>query len=257
MDINITNLVVETDNKLVLKGLDLNIKKGEIHALMGPNGVGKSTLSKVIMGDKNYKVKEGDILIDGSSILSLTTDERARKGMFLSFQNPISIEGVTNSELLRSALNSRSEEPIGLYEFLKKLEKNTKSLNMDKSMLHRSVNQNFSGGEAKKNEIFQLLTLEPKFIILDELDSGLDVDSLKIVCLNINNYLKEHKDTSVLIITHYPRILEYLKPKYVHILLNGKIKMTKDKSLAKEIEENGYNFILNSEDEVSGDKINE
>jgi Fe-S cluster assembly ATP-binding protein len=128
---------------------------------------------------------------------------------------------------------------------------------MDKSMLHRSVNQNFSGGEAKKNEIFQLLTLEPKFIILDELDSGLDVDSLKIVCLNINNYLKEHKDTSVLIITHYPRILEYLKPKYVHILLNGKIKMTKDKSLAKEIEENGYNFILNSEDEVSGDKINE
>lgn len=257
MDINIINLVVETDNKEVLKGLSLNIKKGEIHALMGPNGVGKSTLSKVIMGDKNYKVKNGDILVNGSSILSLTTDERARMGIFLSFQNPISIEGVTNSELLRSALNSRSEEPIGLYDFLKKLEKNTESLKMSKEMLHRSVNQNFSGGESKKNEIFQLLTLEPKFIILDELDSGLDVDSLKIVCDNIDNYLKEHKDTSLLIITHYPRILEYLKPKYVHILLDGKIKITKDKKLAKEIEENGYNFILNSKDEVSEEKVNE
>lgn len=257
MDIQITNLIVETDNKIVLNGLNLDIKQGEIHALMGPNGVGKSTLSKVIMGDKNYKVKDGDIKVDDKSILKLTTDERARMGIFLSFQNPISIEGVTNSELLRSALNAKSKEPIGLYDFLKKLEKNTGSLKMSKDMLHRSVNQNFSGGEAKKNEIFQLLTLEPKFIILDELDSGLDVDSLKIVCDNINMYLKEHKDTSVLIITHYPRILEYLKPKYVHILLDGKIKMTSDFKLAKEIEENGYNFILNSKDEVSEEKVNE
>lgn len=248
MNIKIINLNVTAEEKQVLKDFNLEINPGEIHALMGPNGVGKSTLSKVIMGDETFKVTSGDITIDNESIISMSTDERARKGIFLSFQNPISIEGVTNSELLRSAMNAKSDTQIGLYDFLKKLETNVTSLNMDKSMIHRSINQNFSGGEAKKNEILQMLMLEPKFIIFDELDSGLDVDSLKIVCDAINHYLNINKDTSVLIITHYPRILEYLKPQYVHVLLDGKIKETGNADLAKKIETLGYKNVI--------DKIN-
>src|SRR5574344_1904685 len=178
---------------------------------MGPNGVGKSTLSKVIMGDPSYKVVSGDILVDDSSILSLSVDERARLGIFLSFQNPIDVEGVTNQEFIRMALNSRRESPISLYDYIKELEVNFNDLKLSKDMMHRSINKDFSGGEKKKNEIVQLKALKPGFLILDELDSGLDVDSLKLVCDHVNDYILK-SGASVLLITHYNRILEYIKP---------------------------------------------
>ena len=245
MDIEIKDLTVEVNDKTVLDKLNLKINKGEVHVIMGPNGVGKSTLSKVIMGDLNYKVISGDILCNDKSILSLTTDERARLGIFLSFQNPTSIEGVTNGEFLKMAINSRRDNPIGLYDFITDLNSNYDD------MIHRGINENFSGGEKKKNEIIAMKTLKPSFIILDELDSGLDVDSLKIVCDNVNSYIKE-RGASVLLITHYNKILEYIKPDYVHVLTNGSIKDTGDYSLALEIEKNGYNKYLNSSNNIKG-----
>ncbi len=257
MDIEIKNLNVNVDKKEVLKDFNLDIKKGEIHVIMGPNGVGKSTLSKVIMGHNDYKVISGDILADGNSILELETDMRARMGMFLSFQNPIDIPGVTNSEFLKVALNSRRNNPIGLYEFITELEKDFKDLSLSKEMMHRGINENFSGGEKKKNEILQMKVLNPKFVILDELDSGLDVDSLKIVCENVNKYLSDNKDVSLLMITHYTRILEYIKPDYVHVMIDGKIVKTGDYSLAKEIDKNGYKMFTSCATLVSGESQNE
>ncbi|MBP5684745.1 MAG: Fe-S cluster assembly ATPase SufC [Bacilli bacterium] len=241
MQFTIKDLFVNVTDKEILKGFDLEIKPGEIHAIMGPNGTGKSTLSKVIMGYPSYKIIKGDILVNNESIINLETDERSKLGIFLVYQNPLSIEGISNSEFIRSALNARSDKPIGLYEFVKKLEKSFADLSMDKSMMHRSLNQDFSGGEKKKNEILQMLMLKPKFIILDELDSGLDVDSLKIVCDNINRYIQENSDVSLLIITHYTRILEYIKPNYVHMMKDGKIKQSGTYELAKQIEKYGYN----------------
>lgn len=249
MDIEIKNLTVTVKEKIVLDKFNLHIKPNEIHVIMGPNGVGKSTLSKVIMGSPSYKVISGDILVDGKSILKLTTDERARLGIFLSFQNPIGIEGVTNQEFLKMAINSRSEKPIGLYEFIKELEQNYNDLKFPKEMMHRGINEDFSGGERKKNEIIQLKTLKPKFMILDELDSGLDVDSLKLVCENVLDY-KNKSNASILLITHYNRILEYLKPDYIHIILDGKIVKTGDYTLAKLLEEKGYNVFKNSQYKV-------
>ena len=249
--LQIKDLEVKIKEKIVLKNFNLDIPSGEVHVIMGPNGVGKSTLSKVIMGSSEYKVAKGDILFNNKSILNLTTDERARLGIFLSFQNPIEIEGVTNSEFLRSAINSKSDNPIGLYDFIKEMENSFNDLKLNKEMMHRSLNQNFSGGEKKKNEILQMKLLKPSFIILDELDSGLDVDSLKIVCENINSYLKEHENTSVLIITHYPKILQYIRPDYVHVMVNRNIKKTGDASLALEIEEKGYDAYKNSASIVS------
>ncbi len=240
MNIDINNLSVEINDKEIIRDLNLNIKKGEIHAIMGPNGTGKSTLSKVIMGDSNYHITSGDILVDGKSILSLETYERSRLGIFLVYQNPVSIEGISNSEFIRTALNTRSDKPIGIYQFIKDMEKNIHELKMNDNMVHRSLNQGFSGGERKKNEILQMKFLKPKFVIFDELDSGLDVDSLKIVCDNINEYLKENKDCSCLFITHYTRIMDYIKPDYVHMMKNGTITKTGDFNFAKEIEENGY-----------------
>ena len=240
MHIEIKDLEVLVNNKKVLNKLNLSINPGEIHVILGPNGVGKSTLSKVLMGSEDYKVESGDILVDNKSIKDLETDERAKLGMFLSFQNPIDIEGVTNSEFLKVAINERREEPIGLYDFIKEMEQSFDELDLKKEMMHRSVNQNFSGGEKKKNEILQMKLLKPKFVILDELDSGLDVDSLKVVCDNVNSYLSDNPDTSVLMITHYQRILDYIKPDYIHILINGHIVKTGDATLAKEIEEKGY-----------------
>lgn len=238
MDIEIKNLNVNINEKEVLKDFNLNIEKGKIHVIMGPNGVGKSTLAKVIMKDPNYTITSGDILVNSKSILPLSTDERARLGIFLSFQNPVEIEGISDSEFLKTAINSK--EKVDLYDFIMNLEKYTKDLDLKKELIHRNINENFSGGEKKKNEILQMKVLKPKFIILDELDSGLDVDSLKIVCNNVNNYLKENKDVSVLMITHYLRILEYIKPDYVHVLLNGSIVDTGTYDLALEIDKNGY-----------------
>lgn len=243
MLLEIKNLTANVNEKEILKDFNLAINPGEIHAIMGPNGTGKSTLSKIIMGNKDYQIEKGDILFEGKSILSLSTDKRANLGIFLSMQNPISIEGVKNSEFLKTALKAKTGENIRIFDFIKLIDKNIKDLDMKEEMIHRSLNQGASGGERKKNEILQMKLLKPKFIILDELDSGLDVDSLKIVCDNINQYKKENKDVSILIITHYPRILEYLKPDYVHVMKEGNIKVTKDLEFAFEIEKNGYNWL--------------
>lgn len=251
MEILIKNLKVKIQDKEILKDFNLDIKNGSIHVLMGPNGVGKSTLSKVIMGDFNYKVISGDILCDGKSILSLTTDERAKLGIFLSFQNPIEVEGISNSEFLRSALNAKMGRPVSLYDFIVDMEQSFKDLKLDKDMMHRSINSNFSGGERKKNEILQMKMLKPKFLILDELDSGLDVDSLKVVCNNVNDYLKNNPDTSVLLITHYARILEFIKPQYVHVFVDGKIVESGDISLAEKVDKTGYNLYSNKAHIVS------
>ena len=240
MDLDIKNLSVSVLDKTILNNFNLIIHSGEIHAIMGPNGTGKSTLSRAILGDEKYTISSGDILVNGKSILNMDTSERARLGIFVCFQNPISIDGISNSEFIRTAINSNNENPIGLYQFIKDIEKNIDDLNMDKTMLHRSLNSGFSGGERKKNEILQMKMLKPKFIIFDELDSGLDVDSLKIVCDNINDYLKENPDTSVLLITHYTRILEYIKPQFVHMMVCGKIVKTGGYDLAFEIEKKGY-----------------
>ena len=254
MDIEISNLSVSVENKEVLKDLFLKINKGEIHVIMGPNGTGKSTLSKVLLGHPSYIVTKGDIKIDNKSILNLTTDERARLGIFLVFQNPISIEGVKNSDFLRVASNNISNENISLYDFIKEMEVYFVDLDLKKDMMHRSLNENFSGGEKKKNEILQMKMLKPKFIILDELDSGLDVDSLKIVCKNINDYINKNKDTSILMITHYEKIFEYIRPNYVHILKDGKIIKSGDISLANEVFKTGYKNINNSTSLMLGEK---
>ena len=227
----------------ILKDFNLKIKDGEIHAIMGPNGTGKSTLSKTIMGNYMYEVTSGDIIFNKESLLELDVDERAKRGIFLSMQDPTVIDGVSNSEFLRTARGELTGEKVNLYTFIKDMETAMKDIKLDSSMLHRSINKGFSGGEKKKNEILQMMFLKPKFIILDELDSGLDVDSLKIICKNINKYLKDNKDVSVLIITHYPRILEYIKPDYVHILKNGKIQKTGTMDLALEVDKSGYESI--------------
>ena len=244
MKLEIKNLNTSVKEKKILNDFNLVINTGEIHAIMGPNGTGKSTLSKVIMGDENYIVDSGDILVDGKSILNLPTDERSKLGIFLCYQNPISIEGISNSEFIRTAINSQTNKPVGLYEFIKSIEKNINDLDMDQAMIHRSLNSGFSGGERKKNEILQMKMLKPKMIIFDELDSGLDVDSLKIVCDNINDYLKEYPSTSVLLITHYTRILDFIKPSFVHMMKDGSISVSGDYKLAKKIEKYGYNNSL-------------
>ncbi len=247
--LKIEDLSTSIDGKDILKNFYLNINDGEVHALMGPNGTGKSTLSKVILNNKKYQKLSGKIIFDDVDITNMTTDEIARKGIFLCNQLPCEIDGVTTADFLRTTLNEKEE--VSLYQYIKKIDSAVKDLKMDENMIHRSMNKGFSGGEKKKNEILQLKVLEPKFIILDELDSGLDVDSLKIVCENINSYLKEHENTSVLIITHYPKILQYIKPDYVHVMVNGNIKKTGDASLALEIEEKGYDAYKNSASIVS------
>ena len=240
MKLEIKDLYVKTQDKDILKNLNLEINPGEIHAIMGPNGVGKSTLSKVIMGYPDYSITSGSILVDNKEINNLEIDERSKLGIFLVYQSPISIDGVTTSELIKASLDSKGEHQ-GLYKYVLELEGNAQKLSMDKKMLHRGFNVSFSGGERKKNEILQVLMLKPKFIILDELDSGLDVDSLKIVGEALNDYLKENPDVSVLIITHYTRILELIKPEFVHILKEGHIVKSGDYSLSKLIEKYGYN----------------
>ena len=243
--IEINNLCakIKDTDKEILKGVSLNIKPGEVHAIMGPNGTGKSTLSKVILGNYMYEVTDGDILFSGESIIKLPVYERARKGIFLCMQDPTVIDGVSNSEFLRTALGEVNGEKVNLYTFIKSMEDTMKKVELNEDMIHRHLNKGFSGGEKKKNEILQMILLKPKFIILDELDSGLDVDSLRIVCENINDYLKENPDVSVLIITHYTRVLKYIKPSYVHVMRDGKIVKTGTMDLAYDIEKNGYNGI--------------
>lgn len=243
----IKNLDVSTDNKKILKDFNLIINDGEVHVIMGPNGTGKSTLSRVIMGDANYKINNGSLEFDGDNLNVLSTDERAKRGIFLAMQYPMEIEGVSNQDFLRTAISSVNNKRIGLYDFILKCEKGAEELSMNKELIHRSLNVGFSGGEKKKNEVLQIKLLMPKFIILDELDSGLDVDSLRITSENIKKYKEENPNTSMLIITHHPKILEYLHPDYVHIMDMGKIIKTGDYELALDIEKNGYNYYKNSE----------
>ena len=240
MKLDIINLSVMVDNKLVLKDFNLSLDNGKIYVLMGPNGTGKSTLSRVIMGDSNYKVVSGDILFNGNSILDKSVDERSRMGIFLAMQYPMEIEGVSNQDFLRTAMSSKEGKQVGLYDFIMKCEKASEELKMDKNLIHRPLNVGFSGGEKKKNEVLQMKLLKPSLVILDELDSGLDVDSLKIVSSNIKDYISENKDTTLLIITHYQKVLEYIKPDYVKVLYNGKIVDSGDYKLSLEIEEKGY-----------------
>ena len=239
--------------KIILDDFSLKIKDGEIHAIMGPNGVGKSTLSKVIMGSNHYDVIAGSIKYNDKELTTLTTDEIARCGIYIVMQEAPVIEGVSNSEALRTALRERGSLDTNLYTFITKMNKEIDSLGLPKDSLHRFINKDMSGGEKKKNEVLGLKILKPSFIILDELDSGLDVDSLKVVANNINDYLKENQNTSVLIITHYSRILDLIKPDYVHKMNKGKIVESGDISLAKKIEKSGYNGI----NEMDVNKISE
>lgn len=249
MKIKDINVKIKDSDLEILNNFSLEIGPGEVHAIMGPNGAGKSTLSKAIMGHYKYEICKGSIMFNGEDISKLEVNERAKKGIFLCMQDPTVIEGVSNSEFLRTARGECTGEKVNLYSFIKDMESAMKKVELDGSMLHRSLNFGFSGGEKKKNEILQMLFLKPKLIILDELDSGLDVDSLRIVCENINQYLNDNPDTSVLIITHYTRVLEYIRPDYVHILSNGKIQKTGKYDLAFEIEKNGYSMIGNDIDE--------
>ena len=249
--LEIKNLKVSVDNKVILNDFNLKIEDGQICAIMGPNGVGKSTLSRVILGDKNYQILNGSIRYNNQRIDQMSTDERARLGIFLAMQYPNTIEGVSNQDFLKTAMESNLNRHIGLYEFILECEKNLKELKMDPSLIHRNLNDGFSGGEKKKNEVLQMKLLNPSLLILDEIDSGLDVDSMKIVFTNIKKYLEEHPKTSLLIISHYPMLFDYLKPDTVNILSQGKIIKTSNYSLAKDIFENGYNkYIkaLNDED---------
>lgn len=240
--LQIKDLTVKVEDKIVLKDFNLTIDDGVISVIMGPNGAGKSSLTKVIMADPNYKVLKGDIIYNGKSIINLTTDLRAKLGIFLAMQNPPVIDGVTNSDFLRTAVSSINEKNVNLYSFIKKIDKSLKELSMPNEMIHRSVNKGFSGGERKKNEILQMKMLNPSFVMLDEIDSGVDVDALKIVSKNINEYKLQNPKCSFLIITHYTHLLKYVKPDVVNIIKDGKIVKTGSYDLAKEIENNGFNF---------------
>lgn len=235
------NVSLKNEDKKIIKDLSLEINDGETHAIMGPNGTGKSTLAKVIMGHYLFTLTGGEIFFNKTKLNDLTTDERAKLGIFLAMQDPTVIDGVTNSEFLKTSSEEITGKHIDYFKFITEVNNSLKDLEFSKDMIHRHVNAGFSGGEKKKNEVLQIKILKPKLIILDELDSGLDVDSLKIVCENINKYKNENPDTSILIITHYPRILEMIKPDYVHVMKNGTIVKTGDISLATLTEKVGYN----------------
>ena len=243
--LKIKDLQAQVEDNQILKGINLEINAGEVHAIMGPNGSGKSTLSSVIAGREEYEVTGGAIDFDGEDLLDLDPEERAHKGIFLSFQYPVEIPGVTVSNFIKTAINEsrkgRGEEPMEAREMLAKMREKSALLEMDKSYLSRSLNEGFSGGEKKRNEIFQMAMLEPKLAILDETDSGLDIDALRIVANGVNKL--RSKDNAVVVITHYQRLLDYIKPDYVHVLYQGKIVKSGGPELAHELEERGYDWI--------------
>ncbi|MDU3830097.1 MAG: Fe-S cluster assembly ATPase SufC [Staphylococcus sp.] len=241
--LEIKDLHVSIEDKEILKGVNLTINTGEVHAIMGPNGTGKSTLSSAIMGHPSYEVTQGEVLLDGVNILELEVDERAKAGLFLAMQYPSEITGVTNADFMRSAINAKREEgqEINLMQFIKKLDKQMDFLDIDKDMAQRYLNEGFSGGEKKRNEILQLMMLEPKFAILDEIDSGLDIDALKVVSKGINEMRGEN--FGALMITHYQRLLNYITPDKVHVMYGGKVVKSGGPELAKRLEEEGYEWV--------------
>lgn len=245
--IEIKNLHATIDGKEILKGINLTVKPGEVHAIMGPNGSGKSTLSNVLVGHPAYTVTEGEIIYKGKDLLSLSPEDRSHEGIFLSFQYPVEIAGVSMTNFMRAAINAqrkyKGEPAMNAGDFLKLMREKRALVNLDSKLANRSVNEGFSGGEKKRNEIFQMAMLEPSLSILDETDSGLDIDALRIVAEGVNKL--KHPDTSTLVITHYQRLLDYIKPDIVHVLYNGRIVKTAGPELALELEEKGYDWIKN------------
>ena len=243
--IKINNLHASIEGKEILKGLNLEVKAGEIHAIMGPNGAGKSTLASILAGREEYEITEGSVDFEGKDLLDLATEDRAREGLFLAFQYPIEIPGVSNINFLRAALNEireyRKEEPISAKDFMALVKEKSAIVELDPKLASRSVNEGFSGGEKKRNEIFQMAMLNPKLAILDETDSGLDIDALRIVANGVNKL--KTKENATIVITHYQRLLDYIVPDFVHVLFDGKIVKTGTKELALELEEKGYDWI--------------
>jgi Fe-S cluster assembly ATP-binding protein len=243
--LEINNLKTTVGDAEILKGLSLKVNAGEVHAIMGPNGSGKSTLALVIAGHDDYIVTDGTVQYDGQDLLELTPEERARVGVFLSFQYPVEIPGVNNAYLLKAAINAKrrheGQSEVDAFEFLQLAREKMKNLDMDPSFLNRSVNEGFSGGEKKRNEIFQMLMLEPRLAILDETDSGLDIDALKAVAKGIN--AMRSPDRAIIVITHYQRLLDYVEPDFVHVLSEGRIVRSGDKTLAQQLEDKGYEWV--------------
>lgn len=244
--LNIKNLHANIDGKEILRGLDLEVNEGEIHAIMGPNGAGKSTLASVLVGNPSFEVTDGTVEFEGKDLLELSPEERAGEGLFLSFQYPVEIPGVSMTNFMRAAMNEtrkyRGEEPIPATDFLKLIKEKRELVELDASLAGRSVNEGFSGGEKKRNEIFQMAMLDPKLAILDETDSGLDIDALRIVAAGVNKLRRP--DNATIVITHYQRLLEYIKPDFVHVLYKGRIVKSAGAELALELEERGYDWII-------------
>lgn len=251
--LKINDLKASIEDKEILKGINLEIKPGEVHAIMGPNGSGKSTLASVLAGREDYEVEGGEVDFDGEDLLELAPEVRAQKGLFLAFQYPVEIPGVSNTNFLRTAVNevrkARGEEPYNAANFMKEMKEKMKIVSIDKSLMSRSLNEGFSGGEKKRNEIFHMAMLDPKLAILDETDSGLDIDALRIVANGVNT-LRDGK-RSFVVVTHYQRLLDYIVPDFVHVLYKGKIVKSGTKELALELEEKGYDWIIQ---EVEGQK---
>jgi Fe-S cluster assembly ATP-binding protein len=243
--LHIKNLQVKADDKLILKGIDLHVKAGEVHAIMGPNGSGKSTLARALSGHPEYEVTEGEVLFDGKDLLEMDPDTRAREGLFMAFQYPVEIAGVNNAYFLKAAVNAKrkhlGQPELDAMEFMQLIQEKSSLLEINQSMLQRAVNEGFSGGEKKRNEIFQMALLEPKLAVLDETDSGLDIDALKIVANGVN--AMRSPDRAFIVVTHYQRLLDYIVPDYVHVLSAGRIVKSGGKELAMELEEKGYGWI--------------
>ena len=243
--LTIKNLHASIEDKKILNGIDLEVKAGEVHAIMGPNGSGKSTLASVLAGREDYEVTEGEVTFGGQDLLEMSPEERAREGVFLAFQYPVEIPGVSTTNFLKTALNQvrehRGEEPLDAVSFLTRMKEKMKLVEIDQSLLSRSLNEGFSGGEKKRNEIFQMAMLEPRLAILDETDSGLDIDALRIVANGVNKL--KSPDNATIVVTHYQRLLDYIVPDYVHVLYKGKIVKSGTKELALELEAQGYDWI--------------
>lgn len=251
--LEVKNLHVKINGTEILKGIDLKVNAGEVHAIMGPNGSGKSTLAQVLAGREEYEVTQGEVFYNGKNLLEMNPEDRAREGVFLAFQYPVEIPGVSNTNLLKTALNEirkyGGQEELDAMEFLTLVREKVKLVELDQTLLSRSVNEGFSGGEKKRNEIFQMAVLEPKLAILDETDSGLDIDALRIVSNGVNKL--KAKDNAVIVVTHYQRLLNYIVPDFVHVLYKGKIIKSGSKELALELEEKGYDWVKEQATEVA------